>query len=90
MKRSHRILTLMISSVLLLAINPVVAAGKPLPVLRGTKIAFGQTKEFPEAGITVTFEDVVEDSRCPTGAMCIWEGAVVVSFFVEHESYGQG
>jgi hypothetical protein len=28
--------------------------------------------------LTVTFERVVEDSRCPTGATCIWAGDAVV------------
>jgi hypothetical protein len=26
------------------------------------------------AGLTITFRDVVEDSRCPRDVVCIWEG----------------
>ena len=47
-----------------------------------TRVALGQ--EFPLAvgesaaikgeNLLVTFVEVVEDSRCPTGATCIWEG----------------
>ena len=27
-------------------------------------------------GLSIVFADVVEDSRCPTGVLCIWEGRV--------------
>lgn len=29
-------------------------------------------------GTTVTFEQVRDDSRCPTGVSCIWEGDAIV------------
>jgi hypothetical protein len=44
---------------------------------REFKLAVGQTVSIVEEGISVTFDGVSEDSRCPTGAMCIWEGRVV-------------
>jgi hypothetical protein len=36
----------------------------------------GQTAEISGEQLEITFEDVLEDSRCPTGAMCIWTGRV--------------
>ncbi|WP_420455292.1 hypothetical protein [Rubrivirga sp.] len=30
-------------------------------------------------GLSLTFDDVVEDSRCPAGVACIWEGQARVS-----------
>ncbi len=34
-------------------------------------------------GFTITFVDVPEDSRCPTGANCIWEGRAVTKLLFE-------
>ncbi len=33
--------------------------------------------------ITITFEQVLEDSRCPMGADCIWEGMTVVELSLQ-------
>jgi hypothetical protein len=41
-------------------------------------LAIGASAKVPGADVTVTFEEVVEDSRCPTGADCIWEGDAAV------------
>jgi hypothetical protein len=34
----------------------------------------GQTALVGNEDLRVTFEKVSEDSRCPTGATCVWEG----------------
>jgi hypothetical protein len=36
----------------------------------------GQTAELRGEGFTVQFIEVQGDSRCPRGAMCIWQGEV--------------
>jgi hypothetical protein len=41
-------------------------------------LAIGASAKVPDTNITVFFEEVVEDSRCPTGANCIWEGDAAV------------
>lgn len=38
------------------------------------KIKLGQTLEFQNADLSVTFEELLEDSRCPEGATCFWAG----------------
>jgi hypothetical protein len=38
------------------------------------KIKLGQTLEFQDADLSVTFEELLEDSRCPEGATCFWAG----------------
>lgn len=42
-----------------------------------TSMALGQTATLD--GLSVTFSSVVTDSRCPTDAMCVWEGEAIVT-----------
>ena len=37
-------------------------------------LQFGQTVTLKNEPLTITFKSVLEDSRCPTGAECPWEG----------------
>jgi hypothetical protein len=39
-------------------------------------LAIGQTAELQEEQLTIKFEGIQEDSRCPRGATCIWQGRV--------------
>ena len=34
-------------------------------------------------GLRITFEEVSEDSRCPTGVQCVWAGDAAATFTVE-------
>ena len=34
-------------------------------------------------GLRITFEGVAEDSRCPTGAQCVWAGDAAATFTLE-------
>ena len=43
------------------------------------KLKVGQEVKVHEAGIKVSLNAVVEDSRCPTGVQCIWAGNGKVS-----------
>jgi hypothetical protein len=43
------------------------------------KLKVGQEMLVKEAGIKVSLEAIVEDSRCPTGVNCIWAGNGKVS-----------
>jgi hypothetical protein len=36
----------------------------------------GETSKIASENLTLKFEKVLNDSRCPDGAMCIWEGQV--------------
>jgi len=37
-------------------------------------LAFGDSARVDGSGLTVAFRAVQEDSRCPTGVTCVWEG----------------
>lgn len=59
----------------------------PLPVsqpdTRIVEVPVGVTVPLPGSGGSVTFVRVTEDSRCPTGTTCIWEGDAVVELRVD-------
>ncbi len=40
-------------------------------------LAPGEAVVVDSPGLRVSFERVIEDSRCPTGAVCVWAGQVV-------------
>ena len=46
------------------------------PAPQGSAVALGQSVKVGE--VTVTPQSVVEDSRCPTNARCVWAGRLVV------------
>jgi hypothetical protein len=39
----------------------------------------GQSVSLAEGALSVRFERVTEDSRCPQGVNCVWEGDAVVA-----------
>jgi len=39
-------------------------------------LTLGQIAELKSEGITLQFEGIQEDSRCPKGATCFWQGRV--------------
>jgi hypothetical protein len=43
----------------------------------------GQTVEISEAGLTITFVDVLEDSRCPGDVDCFWEGQATILLTIQ-------
>lgn len=54
------------------AVNPEI--GEPF------NIRLGQTLKFQDADLSITFEELLEDSRCPEGVACVWAGNGRVSF----------
>ena len=43
---------------------------------REFSLAIGQTAEIQGEQLSIKFVEIQEDSRCPRGAMCIWQGRV--------------
>ncbi len=54
----------------------------PSPVSREVVLAPGQSAAVSEAGITLRFEGVSGDSRCPANAICITGGDALVQIEV--------
>ena len=51
---------------------------EPAPADGTVVLAIGKPQRAPGTDLTVTFEAVVADSRCPTGVQCVWAGEVAV------------
>lgn len=46
----------------------------------------GQLAKIRTAGLTIDFDRVAEDSRCPTGVQCVWEGDAQIELTVSSSS----
>jgi hypothetical protein len=53
------------------------------PLDRQVVIAAGRTMSIGEAGVSIRFEGVLGDSRCPADAMCIQGGDAIVRLDVD-------
>jgi hypothetical protein len=63
---------------ILLAIASVASAGGDRQTPVELVLALNESRALPQSPLSLTFEAVVEDSRCPTGTECIWEGNAAV------------
>jgi len=46
------------------------------------KIMYGQSVYIPEEDLLITFQDVVEESRCPEGLRCFIQGTAKIKLFI--------
>jgi hypothetical protein len=71
-----------------LAVLLFAACGTRFPeaqrVAAGQEFVLSPTGRAVVAGLEVRFDEVVEDSRCPMNARCVWEGNARVAFRVRH------
>jgi hypothetical protein len=49
-------------------------------------VKVGETKTASASGFRVNFVEVLEDSRCPKGANCIWAGRARIQIMLEAKS----
>ena len=47
-------------------------------------LAPGASARLTDTNLIVYFEEVVEDSRCPTGVSCVWEGDAAVRIRIDN------
>jgi hypothetical protein len=62
---------------LLITVQPAFAVyplGEPFTLFQDEKVEVG------ENGLTITFDGVLVDSRCPIGVVCVWEGDAETQF----------
>ncbi len=50
------------------------------------KVRLGESERASSSAIRVNFVSVVEDSRCPPDAQCIWAGRVVIEVTIEADN----
>lgn len=48
----------------------------------------GQKAEINSSGLEITFNRVLEDSRCPKGVECVWEGNGRIEISVSEPGFG--
>ena len=59
--------------------------GKTFQVGQNFELALGEAAACDCGGLTITFTEVLEDSRCPTGVECVWEGQAKIQFQLKME-----
>ncbi len=75
----HYILT--IPAVLVVLCSVMNAQGK-----EEFKVKLGEVKANILSVLSVNFVEVIEDSRCPTQANCIWAGRARIKVILEHQN----
>jgi hypothetical protein len=65
------------------------ADSSPEVVAPGAEFALapGEAAKLPDDSLHVTFEKVKDDSRCPQGVQCAWEGDAVAVISTGQNSY---
>ncbi|MBK8567753.1 MAG: hypothetical protein IPN76_31655 [Saprospiraceae bacterium] len=58
---------------------------KPVQLDKAFNLAVNETAELETDGTRIKFLGISEDSRCPTGVNCVWEGEAIVQLSVEKE-----
>jgi tetratricopeptide (TPR) repeat protein len=53
-------------------------------------LSLGQSGRLAEANLTLTFQEVMEDSRCPAQVNCFWSGQAIVAIAVQQEGSAPG
>jgi hypothetical protein len=52
-------------------------------------LSVGQSASIDGDDLAIKFIDVIADSRCPSGAQCIWQGEVACLVKITHSGTGQ-
>src|SRR5678815_3493430 len=53
------------------------------PASDAITLAYGETTTISDGGLTLTFADVLEDSRCPSDVLCAWSGWVRIQLMAQ-------
>jgi len=68
-------------------VKDIGADNSPIPAVLDSAfyLAHGQTAVLEAENLAVKFLDVAEDSRCPVGVECIWQGQVKIDLEVKRQ-----
>ena len=56
------------------ASSPTGPSGRGVPLGQPFRLGVGESASVQGAAFSLGFEQVVEDSRCPADALCVWAG----------------
>jgi hypothetical protein len=82
-----RTLTTLLAPAFLAACVVVPAPDSTPPAPQGSAVALNQSVQVGD--LTVTPTAVVEDSRCPINARCVWAGRLVVRTRIDGQASGE-
>ena len=84
LQRVSLLLALVMPSCASAQAEPMAASPLPLaPEAIALDLNHGETKRVAGTALTIAFEAVSDDSRCPEGVSCIWAGDAAVHLRIE-------
>ena len=69
---------------------PLAAASASVSLDQPFTLRVGRSATVAGEGLTVSFEGVPSDSRCPTGVQCVWAGNAVVQVVLSKDGKAFG
>lgn len=72
------------------ASEPAFAAAANATLDQPFELRVGQSATVAGEGLTVSFQGVPSDSRCPTGVQCVWAGNAVVQVVLSKDGKAFG
>jgi hypothetical protein len=67
-------LLILLLALLIMGISPACMKSTPGSLGQELDLQIGQTVRLASENMQLTFREVTEDSRCPSGVACIWAG----------------
>jgi hypothetical protein len=67
-------LYILLLALLIMGISPACVKATPGSLGQELNLQIGQTVRLASENMQLTFREVTEDSRCPSGVVCIWAG----------------
>ena len=94
--REHRVMreaqamqALLMGAVIWVSVTGLAEAQRTVTLGEAFTMGAGERVAVGGATVTVAFETVREDSRCPVGVTCVWAGDAVVVIIVDGGSTGE-
>ena len=70
--------------------SPTAADGPAFRLDQSFDLRGGETASLSGGDLTVTFESVPADSRCPTNVTCVWAGDAIVQLRTRSDAAAEG